>query len=293
MKGSRLASILILLCAGSVGGCEHRHSKPSSLPHPHYTLGRPWQSDGYWFYPSDELMYGATGLAVVDAPRRDGTLTADGERYDPALLAGAHQSLQLPVVLHVRNLENGLEIVLRVNDRGPSSPARLLSVTPRAARLLQMVPGHATRVQLTEDELLSRRYWSHLEGAPAPDVIAAPVGAVQEQSLMGDNLPGRVDQAGAGNRSILATTAPEQAAATVKAGFPDPGALWIDAGRFSQPGYARQLAARLAGTVRQDGQGRSASFKVRIGPFELTAEADAALDRARSAGVTGARIIVE
>ncbi len=238
-------------------------------------------------------MYSATGLAVVDAPRRDGKLTADGERYDPALLTGAHQSLQLPVILHVRNLENGLEIVLRVNDRGPGSPGRLLSVTPHAAQLLQMVPGRATRVQLAEDEMLSRESWRQLEGAPAPDVVAAPIAAVEEQSLMDDRVAGGVNQAGTKIRMASEPAVPEQAAVAVKMGFADPGALWVDAGRFSQPGYARRLAAKLAGTVRQDGQGRSASFKVRVGPFELTAEADAALDRARSAGVTGARIIVE
>ena len=293
MKGSRLASALILACAGSIGGCGHRQPKSSSLPQPHYTLGSPWQSEGYWFYPSEELTYSATGLAVVDARGRDGKSTADGERYDPALLTGAHQTLQLPVILHVRNLENGLEIALRVNDRGPGSPGRLLSVTPRAAQLLQMVPGRATRVRLVEDESLSRRSWDRLEGAPEPDVIAAPVGTVQERSLMADNASGRVDRAGAARPMVPEPVASEQAAEAVRTGVADPGALWIDAGRFSQPGYARRLAARLAGTVRQEGQGRSASFKVRVGPFELTAEADAALDRARSAGVTGARIIVE
>ena len=293
MKGSRLASAVILAYAASTGGCGHRQPKPSSLPQPQYTLGPPWQSDGYWFYPREELTYSATGLAVVDAGGRGGRLTADGERYDPALLTGAHQTLQLPVVLRVRNLENGLEIALRVNDRGPSMPGRLLSVTPRASQLLRMVPGRATRVQLVEDESLSRRSWGELKGAPEPDVIAAPVGAVQERSLMASSASGPVGQAGGTGRVIPEPVAPDQAAEAVRTGVADPGALWVDAGRFSQPGYARRLAARLAGTIRQEGQGRSASFKVRVGPFQLTAEADAALDRARSAGVTGARIIVE
>ena len=219
-------------------------------------------------------------------------ITADGEPYDPARPTASHQTLQLPVMLRVRNLENGREITLRVNDRGPASPGRLLSVTPRAALLLGMVPGQATRVSLEQDQPLSRDLLDQVDDAPRPDAVAAPVGAVQEQSLMDPS------------RSVTSDTRPSamiipapgratQPGETVTMEPVEPGQLWIDAGHFMQSGYARRLAAELAGTVRQEGRGRSAVFLVRVGPFNLPAEADAALDHARSAGVTGARIIVE
>ena len=291
MKGSCLGFILVILDLGVTGGCGQQRHEPAAVADPRYTVGRPWQGDGYWFYPTEELTYEATGLAVIDTrPASTAHLTADGETYDPAIPAGAHQTLQLPVILRVRNLENGLEIMLRVNDRGPSSPGRLLSVTPRAAQLLRMVPGEATRVRVTEDEAMSRSLWGHVKGTPAPDIVAAPVGAVQERSLMPDNVP-------SGGQPAAAQPSPSEPEMPqlqqVVAGSADPGELWVDAGRFSEPRYARHLALMLAGAVHQDGHGRSASFSVRTGPFERTAEADAALDRARSAGVTGARIIVE
>lgn len=260
----------------------------------HYTLGPPWQTDGYWFYPTEETSYRATGLAVVDATETGmHRITADGEPYDPALLTASHQTLQLPVVLRVRNLENGREIMLRVNDRGPASPGRLLSVTPRAALLLGMSPGQATRVSLEEDQPLSRDLLDQVDDAPKPDAVAAPLGMVQEQSLMDPS------RSGAGTTRLSTMIIPTPPGRAVQ---PDeavtmepvePGQLWIDAGHFMQSGYARRLAAELSGTVRQEGRGRSAVFLVRVGPFNLPAEADAALDHARSAGVTGARIIVE
>lgn len=293
MRGSGLAFILIMVCPGLTGGCEHRRQKFSPLAHPRYMLGPSWQSEGYWFYPTEEMTYDATGLATVDAPRTYPQLTADGEVYDPALLTGAHQTLQLPVILRVRNLENGLQITLRVNDRGPASPGRLLSVTPHAAQLLRMVPGQATRVHLAEDESRSRTLWKQVDGAPAPDIVAVPVDAVEERSLMPGRAVGEADQAATVRQEHAEPETPERSVEPVTAGSADPTQLWIDAGRFSQSGYARRLAATLAGTVHQDGHGRSASFNVRVGPFKLTAEADAALDRARSAGVTGARIVVE
>jgi rare lipoprotein A len=290
-----LAATAIMLGCGLLSACERREAPQSSLAHARYTLGAPWVSNGCWFYPAENFAYAATGLAIVDAPRRRATrVTADGEDYDPALATAAHQTLQLPAVLHVRNLENGREVLLRVNDRGPPSPGRLLSVSPRAAQLLGMVPGRPTRVRVVEDELLSRDLLRRVQGAPPPEIAAAPVGAVQEQSLMpagggtrttGTALPSAGDSSPAMSTGVLSDL--------VTMGPADPGQLWIDAGDFSQPVYARRLAARLAGTVRRNGRSGSAVFGVRVGPFSHVDQADAALDRARSAGVTGARIIVE
>ncbi len=294
-----LATVILVLGCLETSGCGRRQPPPEQRTEPRYTLGAPWQSDGYWFYPAEQLAYQAAGLAVVDAPEPGTTRrTADGETYDPERLAASHQTLQLPVVLRVRNLENGREILLRVNDRGPASPGRLLSVTPHAARLLGMVPGRATRVRLEEDQRLSQDLLDQVVDAPKPDVIAAPVGVVQEQSLMNRS------QAEIADSRLSLMTIPAQQH-PLPQGFPtrpveavtmepvEPGQLWIDAGHFMQPIYARRLAAELAGTVRQEGHGRSAVFLVRVGPFNLPAEADAALDHARAAGVTGARIIVE
>ena len=222
--------------------------------------------------------------------------TADGERYDPQLPAAAHQTLQLPVMLRVRNLENGREILVRVNDRGPGAAGRLVSLTPEAARLLAMDPERTTRVRLELDGPRSLAVLDAVDGAPPPEITAAPVGPVQERSL----LPGGEDLSrnAASPLSVHASRAeppPQRGKAdeTVTIWSIKPGELWIDAGHFSHDGYARRLAQTLRGTVQEDGHGRSAVFKVRVGPFERVDDADAALDRARSAGVTGARIIVE
>lgn len=293
------AVILVLVATVSTSSCGRRQPSPPPAAEAHYTLGPPWQSDGYWFYPTEESSYQATGLAVVDAPLSGmKRITADGEAYDPALLTASHQTLQLPVILRVRNLENGREIRLRVNDRGPASPARLLSVTPRAALLLGMLPHRATRVRLEQDQPLSRDLLDQVDDVPGPDATAAPVGAVQEQSLMSQPRHAGADAALSATTLRARPPAASPPAATrlgetITLEPVVPGQLWIDAGHFMQAGYARRLAAALVGMVRQEGRGRSAVFLVRMGPFNLPAEADAALDRARSAGVTGARIIVE
>ena len=67
----------------------------------------------------------------------------------------------------------------------------------------------------------------------------------------------------------------------------------IDAGTFSGGSAAAMMAARTGGQVERSGSGRTASYAVRVGPFQDVQTADAALDRLLSAGVTGARITVE
>ena len=75
-------------------------------------------------------------------------LTADGEAFDPTALAAGHQTVQLPAIARVTNIENGRQILLRINDRGPAALGRILELTPRAAELLQATDGTRIRVQV-------------------------------------------------------------------------------------------------------------------------------------------------
>ncbi len=280
-----------------MSGCHRRQELPARLPHPHYVVGPPWQGEDHaWFYPREQLDYHATGLAtVVSAP--PGGLTADGERFDPDVMAAAHQTLQLPCVVTVRNLENGRIVLVRVNQRGPAQQGRLLGLTARAGSLLGMSPGAPTRVEITLDNARSQAASERTSGSPRLDIAAAPVEGVQEQSLP---LPGRnvaaSTDAGPAEQPVdpaAASAADDRLPPVVRQGAPDPGALWIDGGQFGQRSYADQVAMELGGSVRSEGQGRQVVYTVREGPFQRTPDADAALDQARRAGVTGARIIVE
>jgi rare lipoprotein A len=62
--------------------------------------------------------------------------TSLGEKVMPWHLTGAHKTLPLPCMVKVTNLENGKSLKVRINDRGPFIPGRILDVTPRAAKKL-------------------------------------------------------------------------------------------------------------------------------------------------------------
>jgi len=62
--------------------------------------------------------------------------TSLGEKVMPWHITGAHKTLPLPCVVKVTNLKNGKSLKMRLNDRGPFIPGRIIDVTPRAASKL-------------------------------------------------------------------------------------------------------------------------------------------------------------
>ncbi len=84
----------------------------------------------------------------------------------------------------ITNLENGRQVLLRINDRGPASPDRLVEITRRTAELLDAADPQAIRVRVQVLEGESRLLVSELgTDAPKLKVATVPAGAVQSESL--------------------------------------------------------------------------------------------------------------
>jgi rare lipoprotein A len=281
----------------------HGPPPPPSAPVA-YVVGGGYRAGGVWYYPRESLNYDATGIANI-TPSGHPRLTTDNEPFDPDVLAGAHQTLQLPSIARVTNLENGRQILLRLNDRGPAAPSRILQVTPRAAALLGFGPAGIARVRVEIEALPSQALMEQLHGGAAAIAVApAPIGAVQADSLApppGVQVSPRAGAAGAGRAEAVSTDVanappPLRLPETVLQLPPAPGTLWIDAGHFGRMEYASSRAAQLSGTgarVERTLIGNTNSFSVRIGPLSSVAQADATLDQVVRAGVTDASIVVE
>lgn len=77
-----------------------------------------------------------------------GMQTANGETYNKFALTAAHKGLPFGTVVRVRNLENGKQVLVRVNDRGPFVKGRIVDVSRRAAELLNMTSSGVVPVSL-------------------------------------------------------------------------------------------------------------------------------------------------
>lgn len=80
--------------------------------------------------------YEETGTASWYGRDFDGKKTASGEIFDSRKLTAAHKKLPLGTVILVKNLENGREAVVTVNDRGPFVAGRILDISEYGAETL-------------------------------------------------------------------------------------------------------------------------------------------------------------
>ena len=79
-----------------------------------------------------------TGIASVYA-NSDGhawTKSANGEIVDPGEFTAAHRTLPFGTRVAVTNKKNGRTVTVRINDRGPFKPGRIIDLTPAAAQRL-------------------------------------------------------------------------------------------------------------------------------------------------------------
>lgn len=77
-----------------------------------------------------------------------GRITASGEPYNMYDLTAAHPTLPIGAHVRVTNLRNGRSVVVRINDRGPIVPGRIIDVSYSSAQALQFKSQGLQRVRL-------------------------------------------------------------------------------------------------------------------------------------------------
>jgi rare lipoprotein A len=127
--GSALARIEIAFC---------EEAEPDNAPAPLKELEKASEPA-----PSDQ-----TGLAAFYHATFQGRRTANGESFDHKELTAAHKTLPFGTFVRVTNLRNYKSVIVRINDRGPVQPGRVIDLTHRAARILGFVQQGMTKVIL-------------------------------------------------------------------------------------------------------------------------------------------------
>ncbi len=199
--GRRALGMAAALCAILLAGCAEttlavhtakQLGRDSGKPQGVYKVGEPYQISGVWYYPAEDYGYSETGIASYYGGESQGVnfhgrSTANGEVYDMNALTAAHQTLPMPSLVRVTNLENGRSVVLRVNDRGPFVRGRIIDVSRRSAQLLGFEGQGTARVRVETMAEESRALKTALlRGTPSTEttqVAAAPRAAVVSDAL--------------------------------------------------------------------------------------------------------------
>jgi rare lipoprotein A len=268
-----------------------------------YKVGRPYQIQGTWYYPSENFKYVETGISSWYGPKFHGKKTANGETYDMNALTAAHRTLPLPSVVRVINLKNGRSLHLRVNDRGPFARGRIIDVSRRASQLLgfQRAGTARVRVEIVADESQRLKLAAMNGQLLKHEKITGQAVAkqtVQSQPITGNTSSTRArrDRVASVNRTPAASGSVEtQAVRTVAT--PADSQLFIQAGAFADFANASRARTRLSqfgpAWVSKAQIGQRQYYRVRVGPMQTLQDADTILDRMVSSGFPQARIVVE
>jgi rare lipoprotein A len=224
---------------------------------------KPYEIDGKTYVPiTDGRAVKEKGLASWYGKKFHGRRTASGEAYNMYAMTAAHKTLPIPSYVRVRNPANGKEVIVRVNDRGPFSPNRVIDLSYTAALKLGVLGGvQPVEVErITDDDIRTgaafRKDATQVAASPSPmptpapsDVPATGGAGISVADAVGTTLAAASDSAGSGSgAAVVAADAASQpppreelARAETAAG----AGFWVQLGAYRQRAGALDFQRRL------------------------------------------------
>lgn len=138
-----------ILLAFFSGGCFTQYPVYNKQGKKAPATQRPYTINGKTYYPIySSNGYHETGVASWYGKKFHGRKTANGETFNMHALTAAHKTLPMNTMLLVRNLENGKETIVRINDRGPFSNKRIIDLSYKAAKSLGMINSGIAKTEI-------------------------------------------------------------------------------------------------------------------------------------------------
>ncbi len=271
--------IALLACAVALGGCSFSRdsgpSRPMNFSHlpdavpKHEERTRAGNPPTYvvlgkrYYVMKESSGYVERGTASWYGKKFHGRKTSNGEIYNMYAMTAAHKTLPIPTYLQVTNLDNGKQVVVRVNDRGPFHGNRIIDLSYAAASKLDFAQNGTGRVELRALE---------------------PGQSTTTTTLASSN-----------------TTAPPNAAPPIQDAVSSPSRdqLYLQLGSFIDQTNAESLRVQLAlnnvdqAVVQRTEVDRKNIYRVRIGPIASSEEADTLANRINELGMGVARIVID
>lgn len=125
--------------------CQQVSGSTETLP----PTQKPYVIKNKKYYPiPSSAGYVETGIASWYGPDFHGRPTSNGERYNMYEYTAAHKLLPMNTMLLVKNLENGREDVVRINDRGPFVRGRIIDLSYSTAKKLDILRKGTAKVTI-------------------------------------------------------------------------------------------------------------------------------------------------
>ncbi|MDQ6954687.1 MAG: septal ring lytic transglycosylase RlpA family protein [Mariprofundaceae bacterium] len=225
--------------------------------------GNPYQIAGKWYYPlASSKGYNETGIASWYGEKFHGRTTANGERYDMHKISAAHNTLPMPSMVRVTNLDNHRSVIVRVNDRGPFVKNRIIDLSYAAAKALAYDQQGTAHVRVTS-----------LDSEAMNKEISNKKKAHQEAPL------------------IPKVTIPIATDSAAKK-----GAIYVQLGAFSSYDNAKRLHEDLTHNypnIRIHHTTGTPWYRVRIGPYHKVSDSEAVILSLQQQGYPHAMLVIE
>ncbi|MCR3966641.1 septal ring lytic transglycosylase RlpA family protein [Aeromonas veronii] len=246
--------------------------------------------------------YSEEGTASWLSPDLDGQKTANGDVLDSKLFSAAHRNLPIPSYVRVTNMDNGLETIVRVNDRGPFNSPRLIDLSYAAAKQLEMVDSGEARVRLelisdTPDQMVIMEPMKPIEMTPTTPAAAS--NTVSQDGFLGEPTALAMATPAADPAPVKAPAAkpakavpvkptPAKAAAPASSGDGKMIQVLASGSRDRAEAMGKVMTQRYGVPYRIDAHG--AIFRVLIGPVAADQQASV-LEKVRQGGLEQAFIV--
>ena len=115
-------------------------AEPRLEPIRSFGPNKPYEVFGRGYQPiTQDAPFTERGLASWYGRKFHGRRTASGEVYNMYAMTAAHPTLPIPSYARIRNPANGREVLVRINDRGPFQPGRIVDLSYTAALQLDLL----------------------------------------------------------------------------------------------------------------------------------------------------------
>ena len=112
-----------------------------------YILGEPYFIEGVEYRPEENYNYSEIGLATFYGKELHNIITINNDLNKVTELLGRHKTLPIPSIVKITNLENGLSLTLKINDRHYDNSS-LIQISRKSAQLLKFYKKEIAKVKV-------------------------------------------------------------------------------------------------------------------------------------------------
>jgi rare lipoprotein A len=256
------------------GPGDNPPSDPTTLPEPvprietlHRFANNPYSVFGQDYVPlRNPGNFIQEGMGSWYGRKFHGQKTSSGEPYDMYGISAAHPVLPIPSYARVTHLDNGRSVVVRINDRGPFHPGRVIDLSwSAAAKLGYTQQGSARlRVETITPEQIDN--WSVARSKSEQTLFT--IRSSDERNAAPNNVPSIATQSGELFLQLGSFSAPENAESFRGRVAMELGELVPDGGLRLQTATGTSNNQRLL-------------YRVQLGPYASRSEAEQVADRVR------------